>query len=48
MGPGKQVTISVGIAQYAKGTTIAGLIVKADQALYRAKHEGRDRVALTE
>jgi diguanylate cyclase len=48
MGPGKQVTISAGIAQYEKGSTIAGLIVKADQALYRAKHEGRDRVALTE
>jgi diguanylate cyclase (GGDEF)-like protein len=42
----KQVTISVGIAQYEKGMTIAALIAKADTMLYQAKRDGRNRVVI--
>jgi diguanylate cyclase (GGDEF)-like protein len=39
------VTISIGIAVFPEhGTTAEALIRNADRALYRAKHEGRDRV----
>lgn len=40
-------TASFGVAVYpANGTTPADLLKSADQALYRAKQEGRDRVCL--
>ncbi|MBP5987301.1 MAG: diguanylate cyclase [Azonexus sp.] len=44
--PGEQVTISIGIASAAPGfdNPPDDLIHAADQALYRAKEEGRDRV----
>lgn len=41
-----QVTISVGIAQARAGDTIAELIDRADQAVYAAKHGGRNRCTL--
>ena len=42
------VTISLGIASYpAHARTTADLIKRADEALYRAKREGRDRTVLT-
>jgi len=42
---GLEVTISVGVALYpADGSTIAELLMKADQAMYLAKHSGRNRV----
>lgn len=41
---GPHLTLSAGIAVHAQGTSQAALIRAADQALYQAKHCGRDRV----
>ncbi|MBM5800850.1 MAG: GGDEF domain-containing protein [Cyanobacteria bacterium K_DeepCast_35m_m2_023] len=41
-----QVTISIGAARYASGETHALTLERADQALYRAKQAGRNRVEL--
>jgi len=38
-----QVTMSLGVAEYTFGETLAQWIERADQALYRAKAEGRNR-----
>ncbi|MGK2948971.1 MAG: GGDEF domain-containing protein [Acidimicrobiales bacterium] len=44
---GRPVTISVGVAaRPPHGTTFDELLRAADQAMYRAKAEGRDRVAM--
>ena len=37
-------TISVGLAVYRPGMTQEQLIKAADDALYRAKEKGRDRI----
>jgi diguanylate cyclase (GGDEF)-like protein/hemerythrin-like metal-binding protein len=39
-----QVTMSLGVAAYAMGERIEDWVDRADQALYRAKTEGRNRV----
>ncbi len=39
-----RVTISVGVAEYRPGEPLSGLVQRADDALYAAKHAGRDRV----
>lgn len=39
-------TLSAGIAQYFAGEDIESLLRRADQALYAAKHDGRNRVCL--
>jgi two-component system cell cycle response regulator len=39
-----EVTISIGIAALGPGDTPAAIIKRADQALYRAKRDGRNRV----
>jgi len=41
LGP---VTVSVGVAELVPGDGVDDLLAAADQALYRAKREGRDRV----
>src|SRR5262245_42622506 len=44
-GAGKvEVTISIGIAGLGSGDTAAAVLKRADQALYRAKRDGRNRV----
>jgi len=39
-----QVTLSAGVAQFVAGETITSLVHRADEALYLAKREGRNRV----
>jgi diguanylate cyclase len=39
-------TVSLGVAQYRGGDTTASLVDRADRGLYRAKEEGRNRVAV--
>ena len=42
------VTLSMGVSFFpADGSTSAAILKNADDALYRAKHEGRDRVVVT-
>ena len=38
------VTVSIGVAEYGVGESLEAWVQRADQALYRAKAEGRDRV----
>ena len=39
-----KVTVSAGVAEHAPDESIDALVARADAALYRAKHAGRDRV----
>ncbi|AZY50368.1 biofilm regulation diguanylate cyclase SiaD [Bordetella avium] len=41
-----RLTASVGMADHQMGATLSDALNRADQALYLAKHEGRDRVGL--
>lgn len=45
---GVPVTLSLGVACYRQGDTIAALLSRADEAMYRAKASGRNRVMLEE
>ena len=40
------ITISLGVAQCQQGEEINQLITRADEALYQAKHEGRNRTVI--
>lgn len=40
------ITVSIGLACLQPGDEVASLIDRADTALYRAKHEGRNRVCM--
>ena len=42
--PGLRVTASFGVAEYARGSDTEELVAAADQALYRAKRSGKNRV----
>jgi diguanylate cyclase (GGDEF)-like protein len=45
----KGLTISLGVASFPEhGDSMNGLIVAADQALYKAKERGRNRVEVAE
>ena len=39
------ITISIGVASTTTGTVVDEILAKANAALYRAKAEGRNRVA---
>ena len=41
---GLQITASFGVAEYVPGETLSQVVQRADEALYRAKEEGRNRV----
>lgn len=43
---GRTITASFGVAAHTAGESIADLLRRADQALYRAKTEGRNRVCV--
>lgn len=43
---GRRVTASFGVATFASGDTSADLLRRADELLYRAKREGRNRVVV--
>lgn len=47
MPAGRRLTASFGVAQRVPSDTLAGLIDRADQALYAAKAAGRDRVRVS-
>lgn len=40
------VTASLGVAHFEAGESVENLIRRADEALYRAKHEGRNRIVV--
>ena len=46
--PDATVTMSAGVAGFSKGGTVEQLLHHADQALYRAKHAGRNRTHVNE
>ena len=40
-----EITVSIGVSPWAAGDPdLAGVLARADQALYRAKQDGRNRV----
>ena len=44
IAPGLSVHLSAGIAEYALGDSLQTIVKRADDALYRAKHTGRNKV----
>ncbi len=46
--PQLRVTASIGLAEHAAGETLDRVLERADRALYRAKHEGRNRIVAAE
>lgn len=46
--PVEKVTVSIGVAEFHAGETVAKFINRADMALYQAKQTGRNKVCLSE
>lgn len=46
--PGLVATLSIGLALQARGTSFEHTVAAADQALYRAKQQGRQRVVIAD
>lgn len=44
----RHVTVSLGVAAYREGDTLEALLHRSDRALYQAKHNGRNQVAVEE
>jgi diguanylate cyclase len=44
--PDLSVTVSIGVAQFSAGESLDQLLVRADDALYQAKHSGRNQVCV--
>jgi len=42
----RRLTISLGVSEYGAQDNVAGFIERADSAMYRAKHAGRNRVEI--
>ena len=42
------ITVSIGVASVASGDMLYSLIKRADAALYRAKHAGRNQVSVSD
>jgi diguanylate cyclase len=40
------ITASIGATLFRQGDSITSALERADQALYRAKHEGRDQIVM--
>jgi diguanylate cyclase (GGDEF)-like protein len=47
LAAGLEVTVSIGLADATGSTDSASALQRADEALYRAKHEGRNRVCFS-
>jgi diguanylate cyclase len=43
-----RITISLGVAMYRRGDTAGSLVDRADQAMMRAKRDGRNRTVTEE
>ncbi len=46
--PDLKITVSIGVAEFLPGEDTDATLARADQALYEAKHLGRNQVALSE
>lgn len=47
-GPGGPVTASIGVAQFGTNESLSHWLTRADEALYKAKKQGRDRIVVAE